>query len=70
MSVILKGNLRVYYQLLWCLVLNINQKFCRDTKNLTNDEIKMLLELSYNFDDEIVFNNEDNTYIKVKTIEE
>lgn len=44
-------------------------KFCRKTKSLTNDEVKMLLELSYNFDDEIVFDNEDNTHIKVQTIE-
>ncbi|XP_025197346.1 MATH and LRR domain-containing protein PFE0570w-like [Melanaphis sacchari] len=37
--------------------------FERDTKSISNDEVKML-ELSYNFDDE------DNTHIKVQTIED
>ncbi|XP_050057917.1 transcription termination factor 2-like isoform X3 [Aphis gossypii] len=48
---------------------NVND-FKRDTKSLTNDEVQMLLELSYNFDDEIVFDNEDNTHIKVQTTED
>ncbi|KAE9527327.1 hypothetical protein AGLY_013025 [Aphis glycines] len=48
---------------------NVND-FKRDTKSLTNDEVQMLLELSYNFDDEIVLDNEDNTHIKVQTTED
>ncbi|XP_060834139.1 metacaspase-2-like isoform X4 [Rhopalosiphum padi] len=38
--------------------------FKRNTKNLSNDEIKELLEISYNFDDD------DNIHSKVQTIED
>lgn len=38
--------------------------FCRISKSLTNKEVEMLLELSYNFDDE-----DNKAYIKTHDVQ-